>query len=557
MFRNLRESERKLEEAQRLAHIGYADLDLDTDRLTFSDEVYRIFGLPPQEGSVHLAQWHERRQALVHPEDHLRAIQAAAEALRGGPRYDVEYRVVRPGGEVRMVHSQADVLRDESGRPRRMFGTVQDITERRRAEEELRESEQRYRYIFQTAGVSIWEADFSQVQAAIDELKAQGVRNFRQYLAAHPAFVRHAISLMKIIDVNDATVTLFGARSKEELLVSRHQVFLPETEDMFAGELVAIAEGRTSFASETVVQSLQGNRLAVLLTMTFPPQPAKLDSVLVSIMDITERKRAEEALQKAQTELAHVTRVTTLGELATSIAHEINQPLAAIVTNGSAGLRWLAGAPPHLDDAREALQCIIDDGQRASAIITRIRALLRNTATEKAWLDLPQLVHEVVRLTQPECVRQGVALHVEVAAALQPVWGDRVQLQQVLLNLVLNALEALAGVTQGPREVVIRARPEAAGTVRVAVEDTGVGMAPEQLDQIFTAFYTTKAQGLGMGLAISRTIVEQHGGRLWAVPHAGPGAIVQFTLRTAPEEGAGQGPKAASGSWTTSEGERR
>ncbi len=555
MFRNLRESERKLEEAQRLAHVGYADLDLDTNRITFSDEIYRIFGLPPQEGSVHLAQWHERRQALVHPEDHLRAIQAAAEALRGGPRYDVEYRVVPPNGEVRIVHSQADVTWDEAGRPRRMFGTVQDITERRRAEEELRESEQRYRYIFQTAGVSIWEADFSQAKAAIDELKAQGVRDVRQYLATHPAFVRYAISLVKIIDVNDATVTLFGARSKEELRGSWHQVFLPETEDVFARELLAIAEGRTSFASETVVQSLQGHRLAVLLTMTFPPQPAQLDSVLVSIMDITERKRAEEALRRAQAELAHVTRVTTLGELAASIAHEINQPLAAIVTNGSASLRWLAGTVPHLDDAREALQCIIDDAQRASAIITRIRALLRNTGAEKAWLDLPPLVHEVVRLTQPECVRQGVALHVEVAAALPPVWGDRVQLQQVLLNLVLNALEALATVTERPREVWIRVQPEAADTVRVAVEDTGVGIAPEQLAAIFTAFYTTKVQGLGMGLA--RSIVEQHGGRLWAVPHDGPGATVQFTLRTEPEAGAGQGPKSASGAWTTWEGERR
>src|SRR5262245_24397241 len=271
-------------------------------------------------------------------------------------------------------------------------------------------------------------------------------------------------------------------------------------------------------------------------------------AILETNNDITERKRAEEALQKTQTELAHVARVTTLGELATSIAHEINQPLAAIVTNGSAGLRWLAGAAPSLDDAREVLQCIIDDAQRASTIITRIRALLRKTATEKTWLNLSQLVHEVVRLTQHEIVRQGVTLCVEVAADLPPVWGDRVQVQQVLLNLVLNAIEAMAGVAQGPRELVIRARQETADTVQAAVEDTGVGIAPEQLEAIFTAFYTTKAQGLGMGLAISRTIVEQHGGRLRAVPHDGPGATVQFTLRTAPEEGAGQDPKSTSGS---------
>src|SRR5215813_9802852 len=276
-----------------------------------------------------------------------------------------------------------------------------------------------------------------------------------------------------------------------------------------------------------------------------------------AVMDVTERTHAEEALRKVQGELAHVTRVMTMGELAASISHEINQPLAAIVTNGSAGLRWLAGTPPHLEDAREVLQCIIEDGQRAGEIISRIRALLRHTAPEPTRLALAPLVHEVLRLTQPECVRQGVALHVEVAADLPPVVGDRVQVQQVLLNLVLNSLEALATVTERPREVWIRVRPEAADTVWVADEDTGVGIAPAHLDQIFTAFYTTKAQGLGMGLAISRTIVEQHGGRLWAVPHDGPGATVQFTLRTAPEEGAGQDPQSTSVSETTWEGERR
>src|SRR5262249_44088317 len=253
--------------------------------------------------------------------------------------------------------SRWSLERDEAGNAVAVLETNNDITERKRAEEELRESERRYRHIFQGAGVSIWEEDFSQVKAAIDELKAQGVRDFRQYTAAHPAFVRQAIRMVKIVDVNDATVKLFGAQSKEELLVSLDKVCLPETEDVFAAELIAIAEGRTAFESETIVQTLQGDRLAILLTITFPPQPARLDSVLVSIMDITERKRAEEALRRAQAELAHVTRVTTLGELATSIAHEINQPLAAIVTNGSAGLRWLAGTVPNLDDAREALQC--------------------------------------------------------------------------------------------------------------------------------------------------------------------------------------------------------
>src|SRR5438552_34096 len=210
-----------------------------------------------------------------------------------------------------------------------------EIIERKRADAELRESERRYRYIFQSTGVSIWEEDFSQVKIAIDDLKARGVQDFRQYLATHPEFVQQAISMVKIIDVNDATVKLFEAQSKDELLVPLHKIFLPEAEEVFAGELIAIAEGRTNFESETVLQTLKGDKLAVLFTITFPRQPAKLNSVLVSIMDITERKQTEEELRKTQVELAHVTRVMTMGELAASIAHEVNQPLAAIVTNGN------------------------------------------------------------------------------------------------------------------------------------------------------------------------------------------------------------------------------
>src|SRR5207245_3917235 len=249
---------------------------------------------------------------------------------------------------------------------------VRDITERKRADAELRESERRYRHIFQTAGVSIWEEDFSQVTAAIDDLKAQGVRDFSQYIAAHPEFIQQAISMVKIIDVNDATVKLFEARSKDELLVSLHKIFLPKTEEVFAGELIAIAEGRTNFESETVLQTLKGDKLAVLFTIAFPRQPAKLNSVLVSIMDITERKRADEALHKTQAELAHFTRVATLGELTASIAHEVNQPLAAIVTNGNACLRWLAGDSRNLDEARETARRIIRDGNRAGDVIGRI-----------------------------------------------------------------------------------------------------------------------------------------------------------------------------------------
>ncbi len=249
-----------------------------------------------------------------------------------------------------------------------------------------------------------------------------------------------------------------------------------------------------------------------------------------TVIDATERKGAEEALREAQAELAHVTRVMTMGELAASIAHEINQPLAAVVTNGGACLRWLAGESPNLDEAREAAQRVIRDGNRANDVITRIRALMRKTDTEKTRLDINEVIEEVILLTRNETTPRGVTVRMELAADLPPVFGDRVQLQQLTLNLLMNGIEAMASVNDRPREMVIHSGMHESDEVLVAVQDCGMGIAPEDLEKIFDAFYTTKSQGMGMGLAISRSIVENHGGRLWAVPNEDSGATFQFTL---------------------------
>jgi PAS domain S-box-containing protein len=246
--------------------------------------------------------------------------------------------------------------------------------------------------------------------------------------------------------------------------------------------------------------------------------------------DVEDLKRAEEALSKSQAELAHVTRVMTMGELAASIAHEVNQPLSAIVNNGSACLRWLNGAAPDLDEASEAARRIIRDGNRAGEVIARIRALLRKTDAEKARLDINQTIREVVKLTRNEAARKGVTLRMDLAADIPPALGDRVQLQQVILNLVMNGVEAMASAPARPRELLIRSRPYESDKALVAVQDSGVGLDGQDLEKIFDAFYTTKPQGMGMGLAISRSIVEDHGGRLWAAPNDGPGATFQFTL---------------------------
>jgi signal transduction histidine kinase len=248
--------------------------------------------------------------------------------------------------------------------------------------------------------------------------------------------------------------------------------------------------------------------------------------------EILERKQAEEALRKAQADLAHVTRVMTLGELTTSIAHEVNQPLAGVVTNGNACLRWLTRDPPNLDEVRECLRRIIRDGHRASDVIARLRALVKKSIPAKAPLDLSDTIQEVLAMTNPEARRHRVSVRTDLAAGIPLARGDRVQLQQVILNLVMNGIDAMKAVTDRPRELLIRSQPHESGTVLVAVQDAGIGLDAQSMARLFEAFYTTKPEGMGLGLAISRSIIEAHGGRLWPTAHGDYGATFQFTLPT-------------------------
>ncbi len=246
--------------------------------------------------------------------------------------------------------------------------------------------------------------------------------------------------------------------------------------------------------------------------------------------EMRERQRAEEALQKSQAELAHVTRVMTLGELMASLAHEVNQPLAAVVTNAQACLRWLALEPPRPDEARAAVERIVRDSNRASEVIQRIRALVKKSEPQMAALDINDVIREAISLEQREMLSRQVSLRTELASALPPVLGDRVQLQQVVINLVMNALEAMAPVTDRPRDLLIRSQRDDSNEVIVAVTDSGMGIDSENAERLFNAFFTTKPTGMGMGLSICRSIIATHGGRLWASPNADHGSTFQFTL---------------------------
>jgi signal transduction histidine kinase len=239
---------------------------------------------------------------------------------------------------------------------------------------------------------------------------------------------------------------------------------------------------------------------------------------------------ASEALGEAKAELAHVNRVTTMGQLAASIAHELNQPIAAGVTNAHAALRWLDTCPPNLEEVRQALGHIVDDGMRAGDVIGRIRALIKKARARKDSLEINKAIVEVIALTRGEMVKNGVSIQTQLAQNLPVIQGDRVQLQQVILNLIVNSVEAMSGVSEGLRELLIATGKDASGAVSVSVQDSGPGLSPESFEHLFDPFYTTKADGMGMGLPICHSIVEAHGGRIWACRTAAPGARIQFTL---------------------------
>src|ERR1700730_406751 len=250
-----------------------------------------------------------------------------------------------------------------------------------------------------------------------------------------------------------------------------------------------------------------------------------------TVMDVTERKRAEDDLRQAQADLAHVNRVTTMGELTASLAHEVNQPIAAAVTNANTCLRWLAADTPNLEEARAAVARIVKDGTRAAEIIERIRLLFKKGTPERELVDMNEIIREMMILLRSEAMRYSISIRTELAAGLPQVLGDRVQLQQVLMNLMINGIEAMKDV-DGTRELDIKSQQSENEHILVSVSDTGVGLPARQADQIFNAFFTTKVQGTGMGLSISRSIVESHGGKLWAGDNSPRGASFYVSLAT-------------------------
>jgi PAS domain S-box-containing protein len=408
-----------------------------------------------------------------------------------------EARLRGVDGKYRWFLGRAMALRDDAGNIVRWYGTAVDIEDRKRAEDALRRSE-----------------------AYLAEA---------QRLSATGTFGWTVIS--GDIVWSEETYRIFGLdRAVKPTIDLVLQRVHPDDRELVRHEINRVAEGNHDFDVEHRLLMPDGLVKYLHVRSHRVKCESGEEEIVGAVMDITAARDAQEALHAAQAELAHVNRVTTMGQLAASIAHEINQPITAIVTNASAGLQWLAAQPPDLEEVRDAFDRVIKAGDQAGKVTGRIRALIKNAPPRKDELEINEAILEVIALTHGELVKNGVSLRTQLAAGLPLVQGDKVQLQQAILNLIINAVEAMSGVSEGSRELLIGTGKDAAGAVLVAVQDSGPGLSPEGFERLFDLFYTTKPGGIGMGLSICRSIVEAHGGRVWASRTAGPGVTVQFTL---------------------------
>jgi len=509
LYSDLQRSEAHLHEAQRLGRMGSFVLNPASGSMPASPELLRILGreLDAELPTLDLLREH------IHPEDRRMVGDLALKAIRDKQGWALEYRIVRQDGSIGVVETSASPSFDEAGNLTEYIGHVVDITDRKISERQLRMSETLLSeaqklshtgsYILDGAfGHSVWtdemfrvfEYDLSEtptVDKAIQRIHPDDRDRMRQVAATVP---------------DDRPM---GDRGNEPPV--EYRLLMPD--------------GRIKFV--------------VSLRAPAGPEFSGVGTIIGATMDITDRKQAEEALLQAQADLAHASRVNTMGELTAALAHEVNQPIAAAVNNANAALRFLSGDRPDLGEAREAIEAIVHAGARAGEIISRTRAFFRKGVPQTSLVDLDDLVRGTLVLLESEARRHSVAMRTWLAAGVPAVLGDRVQLQQVIVNLVMNSIDAMKGA-EGVRELAVKTARASEEEIVVSFADTGLGLPSPDAEKIFDTFFTTKPDGTGMGLSISRSIVEAHGGRLWATPNEPRGTVLRFTLPVASQAIDGQ-----------------
>jgi PAS domain S-box-containing protein len=621
LSRDLQESNARLEQAQRLVHMGYYEWNLITGHVTWSAELYRIYGLSPQDGPIDMTLVSE----LIHPDDRERVFRESDQAIRSGVPASAEHRVIRPDGEVRTVHGLGTVKRNAAGLACEMFGTVQDITDRKRAEEALQQSQFYLSEGERLAHMGSWAFNDSGHYWSEELYKIYGLDpkngapTVEQYLAlVHPqdrASIAKSIKLMldehcgfdrierivrpdgqlrylravavpiveegifkgfvgTTIDVTEQELLTQELRRERAYLTEAQSLthigswaanfhteqnyhvsdevyrlhgfepnqgplalesFLktihPDDEPVVKESLTNATHARTDYEIPEYRICLSDGTIRFLRTIGHHNPSGEMGEYVGITMDITERKRAEgerERLRQLEGDLARVNRVNLMGELAAALAHEIKQPITASVTSANALLRWLAHDPPDLDRARAAASRIEEDANRAANVIDSLRSFYRTgTPTERQIINVKEIIEQMAGLLTGEADRHAIKICSQAQSDTPKILANPVQLQQVFMNLMLNAIEAMKDIGG---TLTIRSRMDPENRLFVSISDTGVGLPTGSAEQVFEPFHTTKPQGTGMGLTITRSIVESYGGRVWATANQGTGATFHFTL---------------------------